>query len=225
MSEGGTGAGSSREQPATVLGLPFMENSKRVMGAVRTMQSQDHWLQHRAADKLDLDYKGLLRLDRSLAGKKPDVILSRAQARDLTPARRWAIAYKIRKANMVWAGKLADRLKEAALVDPEADVSLSTVCREEMVDDVEIEREWARVTTAHREWKGLLDSFTGDLAVIVEMEGCSELNVKRMVRWLESTGAARVFDEVDGPWSRWLWTDGGWIEEEYPVIKAKWEKD
>ena len=219
-----TGNGCAGPVSQQVLDSPFIENSKRVIGAVRTMQSRDHWLQHRAADKLGFDYKGLLRIDRSLSNKRPDAIVARAQAADLTPARRWCLAYKIRKANMVWAGKLVDRLKEEALVAPGADVILSTVCTEEMVDDVEIEREWSRATVSTRELKGLNEDFTGDLDVIVDMESCTKSNVERMLSWLESTGACRVFNEVDGPWSRWLWSDDGWTEETYPVIKAKWEQ-
>lgn len=207
-----------------LLARPFVENSRRVLGAVRTMQLKDHWLQRRAAECLGFSYRSLLKLDRSLSGKKPVDVLAQAQDKKLTPMKRWGIAYKIRKANTIWAGKLVDKMKAEALVDPDAEVGLSTVCKEEMVADVEVEREWARVPMAKREFKNVLDSFTGDLTVIVEMEDCSDLDVKRMIKWLADTGAARVFDEVDGHWSRWLWTGDRWVEDEYPIIKAKWEK-
>ena len=219
------GAGAAKNGGVErLLARPFVENSRRVLGAVRTMQLQDHWLQRRAAECLGFNYRSLLKRDKSLSGKKPVEVLAQAQDKKLTPMQRWCLAYKIRKANMIWAGKLVDRMKAEALVDPEAEVGLSTVCKEEMVADVEVEREWARVPMAKRELKDVLDSFTGDLTVIVEMEDCSDLDVKRMVKWLADTGAARVFDEVDGHWSRWLWTEDGWVEDEYPVIKAKWEK-
>ena len=207
-----------------LLARPFVENSRRVLGAVRTMQLQDHWLQRRAAERLGFNYRSLLKRDKSLSGKNPVEVLAQAQDKRLTPMQRWCLAYKIRKANMIWAGKLVDKMKAEALVDPEAEVGLSTVCKEEMVADVEVEREWARVPMAKRELKDVLDSFTGDLTVIVEMEDCSDLDVRRMTKWLADTGAARVFDEVDGHWSRWLWTEDGWVEDEYPIIKAKWEK-
>lgn len=200
-----------------------VDATRRVLGAVRSLQSKDHWLQKRASEKLGLNYRTLLRLDRDLSRRKPEYMLTKASLPDLSGEQRWAVAYRIRKCNVLYAEKICKAIAaESGLPDPEA-MSLVTVCKNEMWATDADERDWALYRK--KKMDEVLPTFDGDLSVIVEMESYPKFEVDYVLDWLQASGCCRVFDEVDGHMSRFVWEGDDWVEIPYPIVRARWETD
>lgn len=200
-----------------------VDATRRVLGAVRSLQEKNHWLQKRASQKLGLNYRTLLRLDRDLSRRKPEYMLYKAALPDLSGEQRWSVAYRIRKCNVVYADRICKAIaEESGLSDPE-DMALVTVCKNEMWATDADERDWSLYHK--KSIDEVLPTFDADLSVIVEMESYPQSEVDYVLDWLQASGCCRVFDEVDGHMARYVWDDDNWIEMPYPVIRARWEND
>lgn len=198
-----------------------VEDTVRLMGAIRNRQVKNHWLQKRASEKLGLNYKGLLRLDKDYSRRTGGYIADKACMKNLSPGQIWSMAYRIRKSNVLFANKVVERLKYLSGLSDEVQIDLVTVCKKEMFDNLDDERRWS---IGKENDVAILDSFDGDIQPILDMESCDQDPVDIMLDWLERSGACRVFSEVDGHMASYHWTDSGWLEKPYPMLKSLYEK-
>lgn len=170
---------------------------------------------NRAADRLGYDRALMKKTERDLMNVGPDQLVSMSTDSDLVPEVRWALAEKIRKNKTVGLNAVADALCRVAGVDRPDGMLVVTATTEDMFDDPEDDIKY--VIKRWSDWKSAVsESFTGNLDVIIDLEDVlDEEPATIMAKWLESSGAARVFNVMDTRTETRRWDGFSWRIRSY----------
>lgn len=190
-------------------------NCATIADGCRVRQLYGDWLMDRAADRLGYDKALMKRTERDLMNAGPDQLVSMSTDSDLVPEVRWALAEKIRKNKTVGLNAVADALCRAAGMDRPDGMLVVTATTENMFDDPEDDIKY--VIKRWSDWKSSVsESFTGNLDVIIDLEDVlDEEPAAIMTKWLESSGAARVFNVMDTRTDTRRWDGFSWRTRSY----------
>lgn len=168
-----------------------------VIDGMRTRPVMNGWLKKRAISHLNLDEDKLRSVKRSdLRNVKH--YTRKSTFMDITPEERWLMAYTLRSArNDSFKNELKREICEAAYVDPRG-VDIITVTRESMFPNAVMDDSYA--TSRFDGWEDYVQpGFTGDITVIIDMEDSTRDDVSKMISWLKTVGAWKLFSTVEGP--------------------------
>lgn len=168
-----------------------------IVDGMRTRTILNGWLKDRAVSSLGLD---VVKVDQQL--RSGDIRNVKHYTRKesfigLDDEGRWAMAYAIRSSRGAFIRSLRDEICAAAVVSP-LNVSIVTITRESMFSSEKMDEEFA--LRLFNGWEDHVnEDFTGDISVIIDMEDSTQEDVDRMIAWLKTVGAWKLFGTIDGP--------------------------
>jgi hypothetical protein len=168
-----------------------------VVDGMRTRTILNGWLKDRAVSSLGLDVVKVDRQLRSVDIRNVKHYTRKDSFNNLDNEGRWAMSYAIRSSRGAFIRNLRDEICAAAVVSP-VNVDIVTITRETMFSDEEMDEDFA--LRLFNGWEDHVnEDFTGDISVIIDMEDSTQEDVDRMIAWLKTVGAWKLFGIVDGP--------------------------